>query len=107
MSNGRSKIGLEIEAGLTEALAHAKGEVALESRIVPPNPERIQKVRKGLAKSREAFEALYGIPARTVQDWEQGRRRPDLAASAYLAVIEEDPEAVAAMYAKARGKAYS
>ena len=102
MTKERTAIGLEIEEGLKEVLAHVKGETTLESRIVPPDAKRIRRVRKGLAKSREAFEALYGIPARTVQEWEQGRRRPDLTASAYLAVIEQDPEAVAAMYAKAR-----
>ncbi|MGO8757678.1 MAG: hypothetical protein ACLQG3_06100 [Terracidiphilus sp.] len=35
----------------------------------------------------------YGLPAR-VAGWEQGRRRPDRAARAYLTVIARHPEAV-------------
>ena len=102
MTSERTRLGLEIEAGLREALAHTRGEIALETRIVKPNPERIRAIRKSVAKSRDAFETLFGIPARTVQDWEQGRRVPDLTARAYLAVIEKDPETVAELFAQAR-----
>jgi putative transcriptional regulator len=31
---------------------------------------------------------------RSLQDWEQGRRRPDIPIRAYLAVIQRDPQAV-------------
>ncbi len=107
MATERTELGKDIEAGLREALAHAKGELALETRIAKPDPERIKAIRKSAARSRVAFEAMYGIPARTVQEWEQGRRGPDLAARAYLAVIEQNPEAVAELFAEARQSASS
>jgi len=31
---------------------------------------------------------------RSLQEWEQGRRRPESAVRAYLAVIDRNPEAV-------------
>lgn len=92
----RTAVGLEIEAGLREAIAHRKGEVALASRRVDPmSPERIKAIRKSVARSPKDFEAKFGIPARTVEGWEQDRRKPDPAARVLLAVIERDPEAVA------------
>ena len=91
----RTPVGLEIEAGLREAIAHRKGEVVLASRYVDPmSPERIRAIRKSVARSPKEFEARFGIPARTVEGWEQDRRKPDPAARVLLAVIEKNPEAV-------------
>ena len=36
----------------------------------------------------------FGLDARAVQEWEQGRRVPDRAARVLLTVIDRDPEAV-------------
>ncbi|WP_428149872.1 helix-turn-helix domain-containing protein [Brevundimonas sp.] len=91
----RTSVGLDIEAGLREAIAHRKGEIALASRHVDPmSPERIKAIRKSVARSPKEFEARFGIPARTVEGWEQDRRKPDPAARVLLAVIEKDPGAV-------------
>ncbi|MGV3579001.1 helix-turn-helix domain-containing protein [Brevundimonas sp.] len=58
------------------------------------SPERIKAIRKSVARSPKEFEARFGIPARTVEGWEQDRRKPDPAARVLLAVIEKDPGAV-------------
>jgi putative transcriptional regulator len=90
----RTDLGLEIEAGLREAIAHRRGEIALPTRKVDPMPpERVKAIRKTVAKSPKEFEANFGIPARTIEGWEQGRRQPDPAARALLAIIEREPEA--------------
>jgi putative transcriptional regulator len=47
-----------------------------------------------VARSAREFELRFGIPAATVNNWEQGRRSPDPAARALLLVIEREPEAV-------------
>lgn len=93
-----------IQEGLREAIAHARGEIALETRVVKPNPDIIVQIRKSAARSRPDFEAKYGVPVRTLQDWEQGRRSPDLTARAYLACIAADPAGMATIYAKAKGE---
>ncbi|WP_133065423.1 helix-turn-helix domain-containing protein [Niveispirillum lacus] len=48
-----------------------------------------------LGLSRPKFAERFGLDARTVQDWEQGRRRSDKAAQPYLKVIASHPDMVA------------
>lgn len=90
----RTELGLEIEAGLREAIAHRRGDVALPTRNIDPMPpERVKAIRKSVARSPRAFESQFGVPARTIEGWEQGRRQPDPAARALLEIIEKEPEA--------------
>lgn len=51
-------------------------------------------LRRKLHLSQGAFATLFGIPLGTVKDWEQGRRKPDAPARAYLRVIARNPKAV-------------
>ena len=90
-----SQLGSELVKSLQQATAHFRGERQLRSyeyRI----PERInvRAVRRKSGLSQAEFAARYGLNARTVQEWEQGRAEPDLAARAYLTVIARNPEAV-------------
>ena len=95
MSTRRSRVGHEIEAALGEVLAHVRGEVELPCRVIDdPTAERIRALRKRLKLSRERFAERFGLDARAVQDWEQGRRVPDRAARVLLTVIDREPEAV-------------
>ena len=92
--NKRTKLGLEIEAGLREAIAYRRGEIALETRVVEVMPAtRVREIRKAVAKSPKEFERRFGVPARTLEGWEQGRK-VDVAARVLLTVIEKNPEAV-------------
>lgn len=95
MTMTRTTIGRDVEEALGEVLAHVTGAVALPSRIVDaPTAERVRAIRRRTGKSRAQFEEAYGIDARALQDWEQGRRTPDRNARILLAVIEKDPGAV-------------
>ena len=88
-------MGREVEDALGEVLAHVRGEVDLSCRIVDdPSAERILALRKRMKLSRQKFANRFGLDARAVQDWEQGRRLPDRAARVLLTVIERDPKAV-------------
>lgn len=90
----RTELGLEIEAGLREAIAHRRGDIALPTRNVDPMPpERVKAIRKSVARSPREFEIKFGVPARTIEGWEQGRRQPDPAARALLEIIEKEPAA--------------
>jgi len=81
--------------GLREVAAWRRGEIELPSReIANLTPERVKAIRKAVAKSPREFARRFGIPARTLEGWEQGRRRPDPAASVLLRVIERNPQAV-------------
>ena len=85
----------EIETALDEVLAHVRGEIDLPCRIIDdPTADRILALRKRLRLSRQKFADRFGLDARALQDWEQGRRVPDRAARVLLTVIDHDPEAV-------------
>ena len=95
MNTERTETGLEIEAALDEVLAHVRGETELPCRIVDdPSAGRIVALRRRMKLSRQKFADRFGLDARAVQDWEQGRRVPDRAARVLLTVIESEPEAV-------------
>lgn len=72
-----------------------RGELALETVNIDPMPaERIRAIRKKLAKSVKEFERRFGIPAATMSNWEQGRRKPDPAGRLLLQVLELAPDVV-------------
>lgn len=95
MTDERTETGCEIETALGEVLAHVRGETALPCRIVDdPAAERIVALRKRMKLSRRKFAERFGLDARAIQDWEQGRRSPDRAARVLLTVIDHEPDAV-------------
>ncbi len=95
MKTERTQVGREIETALDEVLAHVHGEISLPCRIMDdPAADRILALRKRLRLSRQKFADRFGLDARALQDWEQGRRVPDRAARVLLTVIDHDPEAV-------------
>ncbi len=95
MTAKRTKVGREVEAALEEVVAHVRGEVDFPCRIVDdPSAQRILALRKRMKLSRQKFADRFGLDARALQDWEQGRRVPDRAARVLLTVIDRDPEAV-------------
>lgn len=95
MAKKRTRFGRALEQALREAISHQRGEIALSSRIVNPmRPEQVKAIRKSVAaKSPGEFERRFGVPARTLEGWEQGRKL-DQTARVLLTVIEREPEAV-------------
>ena len=69
--------------------ATARGEAARVTRVKVPEAAEARS-RTGL--SQEQFARLLGVSARTLQDWEQGRREPTGAAKTLLRVAYEHPE---------------
>ena len=60
-----------------------------------------RKLRDRLGMTQEEFAARYRIPVGTLRDWEQGRKRPDAPARAYLTIIARDPHTVAHLLGEA------
>ena len=92
----RTKLGLELEEAFSEMAAHLRGELRVPSYEVPDDvltPKRIKMIRRKVAASTKEFERLFGIPARTMESYEQGRRRLDGAMQALLRIIEREPDA--------------
>lgn len=56
----------------------------------------VRAVREHTGLSQSAFAALLGVSVRTLQDWEQGRRKPTGPARSLLRIAEKHPEALRA-----------
>jgi len=91
----RTKLGLALEESAKEILAHLKGEKILPTRrIVLPDEVDVMRIRKEARMSQAEFARAFCINPRTLQEWEQGRRKPDATTRAYLAVIAKNRAAV-------------
>ncbi|MBI4630446.1 MAG: helix-turn-helix domain-containing protein [Chloroflexi bacterium] len=87
----KRNIGMEILEGLREIKAHKAGQRVLRThKFTPPAPP--QKIRAKLKVSQAAFAGLMGVSLRTLQDWEQGRRKPSGPAEALLRIAEQHPK---------------
>jgi putative transcriptional regulator len=60
----------------------------------PPSPAQVRALRVKLGLSQAQFARRFGFTLDTLQQYEQGRRRPSGPASTLLRVIEADPDAV-------------
>ena len=60
--------------------------------IEPMTAARVKAIRKSVAKSPREFAQRFGVPARTLKGWEQGKK-VDVAARVLLTVIEKNPKA--------------
>ncbi len=84
-------IGQEILEGLREIKAHKAGGKRLRTHTLKaPASPRI--IRARLKLSQAAFAGLMGVSLRTVQDWEQGRRKPSGPAEALLRIANQCPD---------------
>jgi len=85
-------IGQEILDGIRAVKAYKAGTKVLRVHALKaPAPPKI--IRTKLKLSQSAFAGLMGVSLRTVQDWEQGRRKPSGPAVALLRIAEQKPEA--------------
>src|SRR6266498_2370131 len=84
-------IGQEILEGIREIKAHKAGKKALRVHTLKA-PASPKVIRARLKLSQSAFAGLMGVSLRTVQDWEQGRRKPSGPAVALLRIAEQKPE---------------
>jgi len=92
----RKDVGDELVEAMREAAAIAVGEAepaAIHHFLLPLDVD-VRAVRASTGLSRAEFARRFALDPRALQDWEQGRRRPDRAARAYLTVIARRPEAV-------------
>jgi putative transcriptional regulator len=63
-------------------------------RVHPPQEIDVKAIRKKLHISQEQFAAYFGVSVRTIQEWEQHRRKPTATARNFLIVISREPKAV-------------
>ena len=64
------------------------------NRVYEIKPPEIKTVRQKLNVSQNDFALMIGVSVRTLQNWEQGRRKPEGPAKALLRIASRNPSAV-------------
>jgi putative transcriptional regulator len=82
----------ELKQSLREANLIRRGQLK-PGRVVRVKPESdIVRVRGKLGLSQSKFAAILGISTDTLQNWEQGRRKPTGPAKVLLKIASRHPE---------------
>ena len=87
---GRAKRQEDLGALLLQSVREMKaGKRGRETRV---SVSWVVQVRHKTGLSQSDFATLLGVSARTLQDWEQGRREPSGGARSLLRIADKHPE---------------
>lgn len=87
----------KFQADLLESVRQMRhGQGARVTKVKLPDAA---EARAKVGLSQQEFAALLGVSARTLQDWEQGRREPTGAAKTLLRVAASHPEVLLELHA--------
>lgn len=89
-----SKLFQELETNLNDAVKYAKGDASAKSIYFVLTAADIKAIRQQVQMSQAVFARTFHLSLDTVKGWEQGKRRPDAAATNYLLMIKADPHYV-------------
>lgn len=92
MSEREEITGEELGEKLLKSVHEMKAGKAARATQVAPNEVAAARLKTGLSQSQFA-EALH-ISARTLQEWEQGRRKPSGAAQALVQIAFKHPDVI-------------
>jgi putative transcriptional regulator len=87
----------ELFKDLVESMQEAgkiKKGLLKPSRVFDYKAVDVKRVRNRLHISQGQFALMIGVSKSTLQNWEQGRRKPEGPAKALLRVVEKRPKAV-------------
>jgi putative transcriptional regulator len=94
-SSKNARLGRVLVESARVIARHMRGEIELPTKVVRLVPDvDVRAIRKAQGLTREQFAERYGLQARAIQEWEQGRRKPEPAVRAYMLVIKNQPAAV-------------
>ena len=85
--------GKELGEKLLQSVREMKAGKAARTTRVAPNEVAAARMKTGL--SQVQFAKALHISARTLQEWEQGRRQPSGAAQALIQIAFRHPEVIA------------
>lgn len=92
MNESERDIGQEILDAVLEIKAGGGRRFTV---AVPP----IIEIRQKTGMSQAQFAKLLGVSIRTLQEWEQGRRKPSGAAASLLLLAEKRPDVLREVFA--------
>lgn len=103
-SNGKSTrkrdIYAELKEGMDALAATRGGKVTLRTHTVEVrpapslSPRELVRVREDLRISRAVFAAYLRTNVRTLENWEQGRARPNAQAALLISLVKRFPDTV-------------
>lgn len=92
MSNSKAMSGEELGNKLLKSLKEMKAGDAARVTQIAPNQVAAARLKTGLSQNQ--FAQALQISARTLQEWEQGRREPSGAARALIQIAFRHPEVI-------------
>lgn len=85
------KLFSDLVTSLKQAGQIAQGK-RKPSRAYRFSTSRVKAIRARTKLSQSEFALLMGVSVKTLQNWEQARRRPRGPAAALLRIVEREPE---------------
>ena len=82
----------ELLQSVKEAGKIMRGEMKPSRQFVFDDKEDIQEVRQGFNTSQSEFAQFMGVSINTLQNWEQGRRRPTGPGKVLLRIVVRKPD---------------
>ncbi|QJR13332.1 helix-turn-helix domain-containing protein [Usitatibacter palustris] len=90
----------ELKEGMDALSAARAGKVTLRTHSVKVkpaptlSPKELVRVREGLHISRAVFAAYLRTNVRTLENWEQGRAKPNAQAALLISLVKQFPDTV-------------
>ena len=79
------------DGSLRRVITRRDGTVE-KDHLIPAGDTTVRAARAATGLSQAQFARLLGVSARTLQEWEQGRKAPSGAAATLLKIAEKRPE---------------
>ena len=92
-STTKTKTGEVLGQKLLQSVREMKAGKAARATKVAPNEVAAARQKTGLSQAQ--FAKVLHISARTLQEWEQGRRQPSGAAQSLIQIAFRHPEVIA------------
>ena len=90
----------ELMAGFEDLAAHRAGKLTLRTHIVSIKPaprvtaRELAKLRKDMKLSRGVFAGYLRTNTRTLENWEQGRAKPNAQAALLIRLVQKYPDTI-------------
>ena len=107
----KRKLADELMDGIDAMSKQRHGKITLRTHVVENNPplvadaELIRDTREQLNLSRAVFARRLRVATRTLENWEQGRSKPNAQASALIWMVRKYPNTLEKLSKLSSGEA--
>lgn len=94
----------EISEGFAALQNEREGKITLRSHVVESKPQlevtpaELLSLRESFHMSRAVFAGYLHTNARTLENWEQGRAKPNAQASVLIRLVKQYPDTVGRLF---------